>query len=149
LSPKKRDSILCFNHLSIIYVQITDYKYILWCFWWVQLVHFGNYIKNCVMPIKIFHELNFWYFGMECLLCVLIPKGIVDMTFISSFACINWNELQFKIGMQKYIMWHPFLFNLCVFPHIINHMMISFVMWEDLDLTMVKVMFSFIKKSQN
>ncbi len=89
------------SSVSIIYplymYNFIKYKHILWCFWWVHLVHFGNYIKNCVMPIKFFHELNFRYFGMEFLHCVLIPKGIVDMTFISSFAYINWNELQFKI----------------------------------------------------
>jgi hypothetical protein len=44
------DWILCYIHLSIKYTPILSHKYILWCIWWVHLLHFGNCVKSCILP---------------------------------------------------------------------------------------------------
>lgn len=64
------DSILCHIHLSIMSKNILDYRYILWCISWGDLMHFGNSIRFFKIPIYIKFELDFKNIVMNFVLCV-------------------------------------------------------------------------------
>jgi hypothetical protein len=68
-------------------------------------VNFGNFVENFVISIKVPYESNFKKKSMTFLHCLLMPKIIVEMSPIPSFAHINWNELQLKFcNLLKWVL---------------------------------------------
>lgn len=75
--------------------------------------HFGNYVKFFCKTHKSPLWIGFLKKIVIFLWCVLIPKVILDMGPISSFAQINWNELWLRIwNLLECTLWHSYLFHL-------------------------------------
>jgi hypothetical protein len=97
--PKKTpthtfNSILCDIDLFIIFKKNQLQIHLVVHKWWVCLMHFGNYVQNCVVH-KSPYKLDFKYFSMSFFHFILILGIIVEcMCPISSFTHINWNALQ-------------------------------------------------------
>jgi hypothetical protein len=93
--------------------NIFDSIHVLSCIWWIHLGHFGNYVKLFCRTNKSPLWIGFQIFFVVFLWCVLLPKGVFDMGPISSFAQINWNDLQLKFWkLLERTLWHPYLFHL-------------------------------------
>ncbi len=61
------------------------------------------------LHIKVPYELDFKYFAMKFLHCVLMVEIIVDMSPLWSFTYLNWHEIQLKSWkLSKWnIVFHP------------------------------------------
>lgn len=103
------DLILCYIHLSMVYVQILDYIFMLWCICWVQILIIAREIF--VIFFKVFLWIEFqkfcydffvinvfwclkslltWFHFIICthkLKCTTIEilKNVAKMYFVTSF----------------------------------------------------------------